>query len=179
MADATAKSALVGHMAGGRHGAAETGGMPGVVLSEVRGRALVHVAGPEGGLSTGDGTRALRLGPDQWLVKAPGGDARALIARLAADAPGAAVNDVTHGRSTVHLAGPAARDVLAAGCPLDLHESVFAKGQCAASLLGHLQAVIECVDADAFEITVTRSYGQDLLEWLMRAAAADGFEINS
>jgi len=175
MVDATTTSALAGHLKAGVFGAAETEDDAGVTIAEVRDQTLIHVAGPSDGVAAAGEARVLRLGPDQWLIKAARDMAGDLASSLAATHPEAAVNDVTFGRTTLRLAGPHARDVLAAGCPLDLHESAFAPGQ-SASLLGHLQVVIECLETESFDITVTRSYGLDLLEWLRRAAAEYGFK---
>ncbi len=191
MVDAT--SALAGHMTPGDYGAQ---GARAVTLSEVSAMSLVHIAGDgngaaavlgvelpgnAGGVAVSGGVRALWLGPDTWLVKAPVAEFGEWAGRIATALPNAAVNDVTHGRVTIRLEGPSARDVLAAGCPLDLHERAFAPGHAAASLLGHFNVLIECLgpepSPDTFEVTVTRSYGRDLLSWLERAAAEFGYRI--
>lgn len=189
MADTEPRAALAGLLRPGIYGA---DGTPGVALSEAPAASLIHVAGDAVGASAVLGTdlptaagavagsgdvRILWLGPDTWLVKAPAADFGHWAARISASAPAAAINDVTHGRTTVLLEGANARDVLAAGCPLDFDESAFAPGRCAASLLGHLNVLIECTGADTFEVTVTRSYGADLFSWLRDAAAEFGYRI--
>lgn len=67
--------------------------------------------------------RVVWAGPDDWFVIGPKGDADATTARLRAALAGMhhAVTDVGSGYTVLHLAGAPVRDVLAQGCPLDLH----------------------------------------------------------
>ena len=88
--------------------------------------------------TTGDGTRtALWLGPDEWLVLGPAGDEAALETLLAEALPRelGSVVGLSANRTVLELRGPAARDVLAAGCSLDLHPRAFGAGACAQTLL--------------------------------------------
>ena len=100
-----------------------------------------------------DQISALWLGPDQWLVTCPARDVPGLLASLREALAGvhAAITDVTDGRVAFRLAGPSARDVLAKGCPLDLHPRAFPPGRCAQSLLA------KAVGADPPRATTTRS----------------------
>ncbi len=194
MVDATPRSAIADQFIPGRYGVA---GNPGVTISEVRDRTLVHLAADPaiadsvksttgldlpthaGGVGVGDGQRLCWLGPDQWLLKTAPAPFGEWEQRLAEEAPAGAYNDVTHGRTTLRLSGVNVRDILAKGCPLDLHPAAFSSGQCAQSLLGHLNVLLDCIAEDVFEVTVTRSYGADLFEWLREAAAEYGFEIST
>ena len=191
MVDAAPRSALADHLTPGRFGAE---GHTGIAISEVRDRTLVNLAGDGDILATATGMsvprsagetqsagddRLLWLAPDQWLLIGPATPFGERERQLAAAAPDAAVNEVTFGRTTLRLAGPHARDVLAKGCPLDLDSDVFGAGQCAQSLLGHLSVLIECREPDVLEVTVTRSYGADLLHWLTTAAAEYGYEVSA
>jgi hypothetical protein len=66
---------------------------------------------------------ALWLGPDEWLVVGPPGGGQDLESRFreaAGDEP-VSVIDVSAQRTTLLVAGPRARDLLAHGCSLDLH----------------------------------------------------------
>jgi sarcosine oxidase subunit gamma len=187
MVDVQPLPPFAGALEPGRFGA---DGEPGVTLSEAAAMSLVHVADAAGAplgltlptnageVATAGELRALWLGPDQWLIKAPAAPFGEWSVRIAEAAPAAAVNDVSHGRATVRIEGASARDLLAAGCPLDFHAAAFPPGRAFASLLGHLSVVIECVGADAFEVTVTRSYGRDLAQWLRHAAAEFGYRID-
>ena len=70
---------------------------------------------------------ALWLGPDEWLLTCPVEDAAFFINSLreALNDTRCAITEVSDGRVAFALAGPSARDVLAKGCPLDLHPRSF------------------------------------------------------
>lgn len=136
-------------------------------------------AGPD---DLNDGPRALWLGPDEWLLVTTAG-AEADLASALAGIAGAAVTDVSDGRTVISLSGRHARDVLMKGCPLDLHPSVFEPGHCAQSLLVRA-AVILYRGADdaaaggaAFEIHVARSFAEYLWMWLEDAASEYGLRV--
>lgn len=133
------------------------------------------VAGPE---DLANGVRILWLGPDEWLVV--GIDDADLAARLDAALAGqhAAVADVSDSRAVIGLAGPAARDVLAKGCPLDLHPRVFGPGRCAQSHLAKAHVLLHQLGSEPrFEIYVHRSFADYLWRWLEDAAAEYGLAI--
>ena len=114
---------------------------------------------------------ALWLGPDEWWVV--GDDGPALTARLGAALGGhaAAVTAIGESRACIRVAGPLARDLLAKGCPLDLHPRVFAAGHCAGSHLAKAQIVLHQVsDEPAFDLYVLRSFTDYLWRWLEDAA---------
>ena len=123
---------------------------------------------------------ALWLGPDEWLVTTPPEKDQALLDKLRDGLAGvpSAVTDVGDGRFTITLAGPRARDLLAKGCGLDLHASVFGPDRCAQSLLARVPALIhQTDDAPSYEITVNRNIAVYLWEWLVDAAGEYGFTI--
>jgi sarcosine oxidase, subunit gamma len=127
---------------------------------------------------------ALWLGPDQWLVTCPAEDVPALIDSLRealADIH-AAITDVTDGRVAFRVAGPSARDVLARGCPLDLHPRAFAFGSCAQSLLAKAAVLIHLLEDDpergpSFDVYVARSFAHYLWLWLEDAGREYGVQI--
>lgn len=121
--------------------------------------------------------RTYWLGPDEWLVATPAGDGPAICSQLEEALAGAhaAINDVSAGNVPMRLGGPAAREVLAAGCPLDLHPKAFAPGQCAQTGLakaGVLLALLD--DTPEFELVVRRSFADYLARWLAHAARRSG-----
>jgi sarcosine oxidase subunit gamma len=113
----------------------------------------------------------LWLGPDEWLVVAPGEAIvdleRDLRARI--QGPAAAVVDVSGQRTVIELAGPNAREVLMKGCSIDLHPGVFGVGRCARTALARTQVILLPVDRDAYWIFVQSSFAEYLAEWLMDA----------
>jgi sarcosine oxidase subunit gamma len=127
---------------------------------------------------------ALWLGPDQWLVTCPAADAGRLVGamREALRDVHAAITDVTDGRIAFRLAGPSARDVLAKGCPLDLHPHVFPPGSCAQSLLAKATVLIHLVDdalptGAVLDVYVARSFASYLWIWLEDAGREYGVQI--
>ncbi|MTE01255.1 sarcosine oxidase subunit gamma [Paracoccus sp. YIM 132242] len=70
-----------------------------------------------GARAVANGTEALCLGPDEWLLTAPEGTDLASPARAVyADAPHSLV-DISDREVTLRLSGPAVLDLLAACCP--------------------------------------------------------------
>jgi len=124
--------------------------------------------------ASGDGTRtALWLGPDEWLVVGPAGDEAALEARLADALPREAgsVIGLSANRTVLELRGPHARDVLAAGCALDLHPRAFGPGRCAQTLVARAPVILEqTAEEPTFRLFVRGSLAGYLADWLLDAA---------
>jgi sarcosine oxidase subunit gamma len=121
---------------------------------------------------------ALWLGPDEWWLL--GADGAGLGAKLtkALDGQAAAVTEVGESRACIRVAGPHARDLLAKGCPLDLHPRVFRTGQCAQSTLAKAGVLIHQVDDEpAYDIYVLRSFAEYLWLWLEDAAREYGMAV--
>lgn len=85
---------------------------------------------------TNESHRLVWVGPDDWFVIGPKGEAATIQARLRQALAGQhfAVTDVSSGYTVLHLSGTPVRDVLAQGCPLDLHPRQFGTGSSAGSL---------------------------------------------
>lgn len=108
-----------------------------------------------------DRIRIVWAGPDDWfVVGAPGTQAQiAADLRAALSGTHCAVTDVSSGYCVVKLSGSSARDVLAQGCPLDLHPRAFAPGQAAGSHFFKASIHLWQVDpAPSFELLVRRSF---------------------
>lgn len=113
------------------------------------------------------------LGPDEWLVHTPPNGEGALVQALREALSGvhAAVTDVSDYYVVIDLAGPNARDVLARGCPLDLHPSKFAAGQCAQSRFAHASILLhQKTDAPSYRLQVRWTYATYLWSYLADAA---------
>ncbi|MEV1068409.1 sarcosine oxidase subunit gamma family protein [Streptomyces sp. NPDC050263] len=116
----------------------------------------------------------LWLGPDEWLLMGRPGTQRDLESRIreaAEDAP-VSVTDVSAQRTTLLVTGPRARDLLAHGCPLDLHPRAFGAGRCAQTTLGRTQVVLVARDEPraGFWVLVRASFAGYLTDWLLDAA---------
>ncbi|MGI5406122.1 sarcosine oxidase subunit gamma [Streptomyces chartreusis] len=117
---------------------------------------------------------ALWLGPDEWLlIGRPGGEGEleSRIREAAGDEP-VSVTDVSAQRTTLLVTGPRARDLLAHGCPLDLHPRSFGSGRCAQTTLGRTQVVLVARDESraGFWVLVRSSFAGYLADWLLDAA---------
>ena len=123
------------------------------------------------------GLRALWLGPDEWLIvnddvaMAPA-DVEALVAGVVRPFGGSVV-DVSAHRTQLELTGSGARNVLAAGCSVDLHPRVFAVGSCAQTLLARVDVIVERRPDDSFRVLVRTSFAGYLVDWLRDAMASD------
>ncbi|WP_113698437.1 sarcosine oxidase subunit gamma [Nonomuraea lactucae] len=109
------------------------------------------------------------LGPDEWLVIGPEGYRHELLSKALGERHGSIV-DVSAQRTTLLVAGPRARDLLAHGCALDLHPGVFGPGACAQTTLARAQVVLLPRDDDGLLVLVRSSFAAYLSEWLLDAA---------
>lgn len=127
---------------------------------------------------------ALWSGPDEWLVTCPRDDVAFFMNSLveALRDCHAAITEQSDGQVAFSLAGPSAREVLAKGCPLDLHPRAFRPGQCARSLLAkadvllHLRGEEPAAGAN-FDLYVGRSFAHYLWTWLYDAGLEYGVQI--
>lgn len=115
---------------------------------------------------------ALWLGPDEWLLVAPDGQAgriRAEVRQALGDSVASTV-DVSANRTTLRLSGARAREVLEKVCSLDLHPRAFEPGQCAQTLLGRAQVILWQVNAEpSYRIMVRCSFAGYLADLLLDA----------
>jgi sarcosine oxidase subunit gamma len=126
--------------------------------------------GPGTATTTG-GIDVMWLGPDEWLLVGPPDTQHELVARLrrAIGAEVGSVVDASAARTALLVSGPRARDVLAHGCPLDLHARAFGPGRCAGTLLGRERVVLHARD-DGILVLVRTSAARYLADWLLDAA---------
>jgi sarcosine oxidase subunit gamma len=196
-------SALAPSYRAGSFGAEAPAG-PGIVLAERRGFAMVQVAAIGGeteavrrGITTAVGltpdaqpnravssgrTTVLWVGPGRWLVVEPERADASLesLLRSALPASQAALVDLGSSRTVLRIAGRHARDLLAKGCPVDLHPRAFPAGACAQTLLGHVQMLVHAVDdGSTLDIYVARSFGLTVWEFLTESAAEYGYRVEA
>ena len=191
---------LTGVAVPGRYGKAT--GAPGVRLSERTNVGLATVAvrkGKAGELAAAvrkhygsdlpsnsafasvGGVIFIGTAPGQWLAVsdtlANGALADDLLAKLAGLA---SITDQSDGRAVVRVSGPAARDTLGKGLPIDLHPSVFRPGVAATSTISHMGAQVWQVDdAPTYDIAVFRGFAGSFWGWLTASAAEYGYSVES
>jgi sarcosine oxidase subunit gamma len=116
--------------------------------------------------------KVLWLGPDEWLVLTQEGGEGALAQALrqAAGDGFATVVELGSGQTVIEISGARAREVIAKGCPLDLHPRAFGPGRCAQSRLARtLVTIAQLDDAPTFALIVRRSLADYLWQWLLDA----------
>lgn len=124
-----------------------------------------------GHTTASDSHTVLWLGPDEWLVLSqPDGTAVAAELRAALGADPGSVVDVSANRTTLELSGPAARQVLEKGCPLDLHPRAFGPGHAVSTTVGPVAALLWQVDdVPAYRLFPRSSFADYLARWLIDA----------
>ncbi len=195
-----AMSALAGTIEPGRFGAPGDG-PPGVRLAERTGVLIRHIASRKGkvpdvlarmssltGASLVDGPRVVMGGglelvgsaPGQWLALAAGEGTDEVLAKLTdAVADVASLTDHSAAKMIVRIEGPSARNVLAKGCPIDLHPVAFQPGSAATTQIDQIVCQLWQVDATpAYDIMVNRSLARSFWSWLAQSATEFGYEVS-
>ena len=118
--------------------------------------------------ASGNDPRSLWFGPDRWLLVSSSMSADSLVKKCQE-----ALADVLHnavdnsaGLAVFRVAGPGARDLLAADCGLDFRPEKFPVGSCCRTRLAQIAAIITAEGPEQFDIYVDRSYEYYLDEWL-------------
>jgi len=123
--------------------------------------------------TAGNDATAIWLGPDEWLLLAEPDASGSLVTELQTALAGhfASVVDISAGQTVIRLSGPPTLNVLARGCALDLHPSVFPPGACAQTLLARAQVLLIAVDdTPTIDIIVRRSFTPYVAAWLHDSA---------
>jgi heterotetrameric sarcosine oxidase gamma subunit len=147
-------------------------GPAGDVEAALAGHGLALLRGPNS--ATGEATRLLWLGPDEWLLVE-----NVTLTRISEN-PGQSrisVTDVSHGRAALRLRGPHVRDALAKGCSLDLDPRAFATGRCAQTAIGRISVILDHVEDDVFDVYCSRSYAGSFWHWMTEACAEYRYTI--
>lgn len=122
------------------------------------------------------GSRAvLWLGPDEWLVLGVPGTATEIAEELEGAFAGVphSVIDVSANRVAFDLSGPRAKELLSAGCPIDLDERSWRPGMCAQTLLGRVPVVLH-ERTGSTGLLVRPSFAEHTADWLVDATVGLG-----
>lgn len=119
---------------------------------------------------TAAGWHALHVSPEAWLLIADADADGTVLARLPASGRALSLVDVSDRSLALRIGGPAAPDLLAAACPLDLER--FAEGGCTHSLLGKVTVLFWRRGAADWWISYSRSC-HDYVLALMTELVAD------
>jgi sarcosine oxidase subunit gamma len=142
----------------------------------------IGVAPPTEALAAASGgaRSILWMGPDEWLVVAPPDERETLPGQLATalDGQHAAVVEVGESMTVIALSGPRAVDVIAKGCTIDLHPSVFPPGRVVRTLLAKTGIILHQIDGTpTYEIYIHRSFADYAWRWLEDAGLEYGVAI--
>jgi len=118
--------------------------------------------------------RLLWLGPDEWLAQSKAPQQATIESRLLSGLAGsfASAVEVSSGYTTLAISGPNAVEILARGCPLDLHPSVLGSGQCAQSYFFKAPILLVGTGADEFDIVVRRSFAEYVVMMVLDAGGS-------
>jgi sarcosine oxidase, subunit gamma len=125
-------------------------------------------------------TSVFWLQPDGWLVVCAAEREPEVWHLLRAALAGLdyALVSVGHRFVGLVLTGERVLDVLAAGCPIDLHPSVFPAGHVTRTLLGKAEITLYCRDeAPTFELLMERSFAAYVWHFLQTAAREFGYRV--
>jgi len=116
--------------------------------------------------------RILWIGPDEWQVITTQ-DAATLETKLREALSGQhfAVTDVSSNYQILRLSGETAQDIIANGCPLDLHPRVFKPGDCAGSHYFKTAIWLWHADTSGYELLIRRSFAGYVQLMIERASA--------
>jgi len=126
-----------------------------------------------------DGLAIIGMGAHEWLAIAESERGRVALARVEeAGKRFASFVDQSHAKAILRLYGTRARDVLAKGCGLDLHQRVFEPGDAATTQLALIPCQLWQLDeTPTFELSVPLGYAGSFWSWLSASAAEYGFEV--
>jgi sarcosine oxidase, subunit gamma len=116
---------------------------------------------------------AMRLGPNEWLLRAAESEAAQVAGDVGAALAGRhfSLVDVSHSRIGLAVSGARAAQTMNAGCPLDLSPVGFPVGMATRTLLGKCEVILAKTDEQpAFEIECGRSFASYLRDFLLEAA---------
>jgi sarcosine oxidase subunit gamma len=158
------------------------GSVAGVAIGAADAALPGETAEPSAPELVGQVRSVLWLGPDEWLVIGPDGDAAnvtSLLVEAVADDPGSVV-ELSANRETLVISGPRARDLLEKGCTLDLHPRAFRAGHCAQTTFARGHVLIwQTADEDgpggpAYRLLFRGSFADYFADWLTDAALEFG-----
>ena len=126
------------------------------------------------------GVAFLWAGPDQWIAITdmavhPDFD-RELVAKLGKFA---SFTDQGDARTLIRVSGPASREVIATGVPLDLHPRAFQPDDVALTHASHSAVTIWQIDEEpTFVFAVARGFARSFWHWLSDSGSVYGIEVS-
>ncbi|HJS91481.1 MAG TPA: hypothetical protein VJ738_16060 [Steroidobacteraceae bacterium] len=131
---------------------------------------------PVGHLTAAPHRWVLCVRPERWLLLEPRREAGMSAARWESHCAGIGTAvDLTSALSVLDIAGPAAREVLARGCRLDLDPGSFTAGSAARTLMAQVPVIMGAHAAGVLLLTPSTT-AQHFREWLCATARPFGLD---
>jgi len=142
-------------------------------ISHVTGMALPDGAG--GGVAT-ESKAAFGFAPGKFMVAYQEEGLAASLASAVGSATGT-VTDLSHGRTSIRIAGPKAEWVLAKFFAIDFSLPAFPLGSGVSTMHHDIFAQIQRTGAEQFDIYVFRSFARSFWNSLCHASEEVGYEV--
>ncbi|MGO4572704.1 sarcosine oxidase subunit gamma [Microvirga sp. 2TAF3] len=116
---------------------------------------------------------SIRLGPNEWILTGPYGDAEVIVGQIDAGLRGRfyTLVDISHRNVGITVSGRRAAEVLNSGCPLDLAEAAFPTGMATRTLMGKAEIVLmKLDDTPTYQVECWRSFSTYVRDYLVEAA---------
>jgi sarcosine oxidase subunit gamma len=141
--------------------------------------AAAHVEMPGINMANCEGASGLCwMSPDELLVMCPYDTVAGTLEQMhktLAKSHALAV-DVSDARAVFRVSGPAAREVMAKLCPVDLSPAAFKPGMFRRTRMAQVPAAFWMVDDQTFQVVCFRSVGQYVFD-LLKVAAQPGSAV--
>ena len=111
------------------------------------------------------------MSPDELLIIVGYDEADAMLARISEALSGTVhlATNVSDARAVLSVEGPAAREAVAKGAPVDLSPGTFGIGEVRRSRLGQVAVAFWMTGDDAIELVCFRSVAGFVFDWLALA----------
>ena len=148
----------------------------GKIVKSITGCAFPPVANK---FTTAGKRHVVWLGPDEFLILCEAGKDEELTSaiQLTIGDQHSAVSNISDALAAFHLKGADVRQTLAKGCALDLHNTSFAPGDAAQTLLSNAAVTIMALADDEFIVICRTSFASYLHDWLLDAALEYGVKF--
>lgn len=124
----------------------------------------VDLPGRVGARAQAGAREVLCLGPDEWMIHGPEGDADAIAAACATVAAPHALVEVSDRELSYAISGPQAADLLTLGCPRDPDSIAVGEGR--RTVFDGATVLLWRDGRDAFRMDVWRSFAPHVLHLL-------------
>ena len=130
------------------------------------------ISGKPGQASKTRNFTALPVSPDQWMLVAPQKTTTTTASLIKKIGKNGYVSEQSDSRVRFHISGPHARDLMARGCRLDLHDDLTGKGFCAQTSMAQVGVLLHQTEDHAeYDLYVYSGFARSFWHWLKETAA--------